>query len=202
MYTWGCAHATVCLETGHHVAIDALEFAMHREWSWTCDLPASTILVLELYMWTSNFCSARDWTLGSVWTRQDSTHQGAFPGKYKVSLYGNSRVVVPHTINSSRGRRISMSSRPAWSKEWVPAQPGLHRQTRLKKEGEGAEAPCTHWAEILMESVGKSICTEETNDRFFHLDLQIPGNPNPYPHWPFCGSQQADLEFIGKGLGI
>lgn len=41
-----------------------------------------------------------------------STHQGAFPGKYKVSLYGNSRVVVAHTINSSRGRRISMSSRP------------------------------------------------------------------------------------------
>ena len=36
-------------------------------------------------------------------------------------------------IEGGRGRRISVSSRPAWSTKWVPGQPGLHRQTLSQK---------------------------------------------------------------------
>jgi hypothetical protein len=40
--------------------------------------------------------------------------------------------VVAHTLNPSTWEAEaggSLSSRPAWSTEWVPGQPGLHRET-------------------------------------------------------------------------
>jgi hypothetical protein len=46
------------------------------------------------------------------------------------------RAVVAHAFNfSTRGAEAggSLSSRPAWSTEWVPGQPGLHRETLSRK---------------------------------------------------------------------
>lgn len=75
-----------------------------------------------------------------------STHEGAFPGKYKVSLYGNSRVVVAHTINPSRGRRISMSSRPGLKSEFQHSQGYTDKHVSEGKKGVRGDtkAPCTH----------------------------------------------------------
>jgi hypothetical protein len=44
----------------------------------------------------------------------------------------NSQAVVVHAFNPSIWEAEaggSLSSRPAWSTEWVPGQPGLHRET-------------------------------------------------------------------------
>jgi hypothetical protein len=44
--------------------------------------------------------------------------------------------VVVHTFNPSTreaGAGGFLSSRPAWSTEWVPGQPGLHRETLSEK---------------------------------------------------------------------
>ena len=56
----------------------------------------------------------------------------AFPAGKNSVILRHSQVVVPHTHNSSSqeleaGR--SLSSRLAWSTEWVPGQPGLYRET-------------------------------------------------------------------------
>jgi len=47
-------------------------------------------------------------------------------------------VVIAHTFNSSTGEAEvgrSLSLRPAWSTEWVPQQPGIHRKTLIEKSG-------------------------------------------------------------------
>jgi hypothetical protein len=36
----------------------------------------------------------------------------------------------------SRGRRISVNSRPAWSTEQVPGQPGLHSEALSQKKND------------------------------------------------------------------
>jgi hypothetical protein len=44
--------------------------------------------------------------------------------------------VVVHAFNPSTWEAEaggSLSSRPAWSTEWVPGQPGLHRETLSRK---------------------------------------------------------------------
>jgi hypothetical protein len=44
--------------------------------------------------------------------------------------------VVVHTFDPSTQEAESggfPSSRPAWSTEWVPGQPGLHRETLSRK---------------------------------------------------------------------
>jgi hypothetical protein len=49
----------------------------------------------------------------------------------------NSRVVVAHAFNPSTWEAEAdgfLSSRPAWSTEWVPGQPGLHRETLSQKQ--------------------------------------------------------------------
>jgi hypothetical protein len=51
----------------------------------------------------------------------------------KVNL---SRAVVAHAFNPSTWEAEAggfLSSRPAWSTEWVPGQPGLHRETLSQK---------------------------------------------------------------------
>jgi hypothetical protein len=48
-----------------------------------------------------------------------------------------SRVVVAHTFNPSTWEAETggfLSSRPAWSTERVPEQPGIHRETLSRKE--------------------------------------------------------------------
>jgi hypothetical protein len=47
-----------------------------------------------------------------------------------------SRAVVAHAFNPSTREAEAggfLSSRPAWSTEWVPGQPGLHRETLSRK---------------------------------------------------------------------
>jgi hypothetical protein len=48
-----------------------------------------------------------------------------------------SRAVVVHTFNPNTWEAEAgefLSSKPAWSTEWVPGQPGLHRETLSKKK--------------------------------------------------------------------
>jgi hypothetical protein len=48
----------------------------------------------------------------------------------------SSRAVVAHAFNPSNWEAEAgefLSSRPAWSTEWVPGQPGLHRETLSRK---------------------------------------------------------------------
>jgi hypothetical protein len=53
----------------------------------------------------------------------------------KTVLKNSSRVaharLNPSTWKAKAGRFLS--SRPAWSTEWVPGQPGLHRETLSRK---------------------------------------------------------------------
>jgi hypothetical protein len=45
--------------------------------------------------------------------------------------------VVAHAFNPGTREAEAggfLSSRPAWSTEWVPGQPGLHRETLEKKK--------------------------------------------------------------------
>jgi hypothetical protein len=45
--------------------------------------------------------------------------------------------VVVHAFNASSWEAEAgrfLSSRPAWSTEWVPGQPGLHRETLSQKK--------------------------------------------------------------------
>jgi hypothetical protein len=47
------------------------------------------------------------------------------------------QVVVAHAFNPSTWEAEAggfLSSRPAWSTEWVPGQPGLHRETLSRKK--------------------------------------------------------------------
>jgi hypothetical protein len=44
--------------------------------------------------------------------------------------------VVAHAFNPSTREAEAggfLSSRPAWSTEWIPGQPGLHRETLSRK---------------------------------------------------------------------
>jgi hypothetical protein len=51
------------------------------------------------------------------------------------SIYG--RAVVAYSFNPSTWEAEAggfLNSRPAWSTEWVPGQPGLHRETLSQKK--------------------------------------------------------------------
>jgi hypothetical protein len=53
-----------------------------------------------------------------------------------VSKSKVSRAVVVHAFNPSTWKAetgVFLSSKPAWSTEWVPGQPGLHRETLSRK---------------------------------------------------------------------
>jgi hypothetical protein len=59
---------------------------------------------------------------------------GWTPRLYKKDK--TSRAVVAHTFNPSTWEAEAsgyLSLRPAWSTEWVPEQPGLHRETLSRK---------------------------------------------------------------------
>jgi hypothetical protein len=57
--------------------------------------------------------------------------------------------VMAHTFNPSTGEAEAggfLSSRPAWSTEWVPGQPGLYRKTLSWKEKKKKDmAPGMAW---------------------------------------------------------
>jgi hypothetical protein len=50
-----------------------------------------------------------------------------FIGRIRISQVGVEQTFNPSARGSGAGG--SLSSRPAWSTEWVPGQPGLHRET-------------------------------------------------------------------------
>jgi hypothetical protein len=56
--------------------------------------------------------------------------------------------VVAHAFNP-RTREAEaggfLSSRPAWSTEWVPGQPGLHRETPSRKKKKQKQKVVMHW---------------------------------------------------------
>ena len=57
-------------------------------------------------------------------------------GKLNVQMINYSQVGVAHAFNLNTQKAEaggSLSSRPAWSTEWVPGQPGLHRETLSQK---------------------------------------------------------------------
>jgi hypothetical protein len=61
-------------------------------------------------------------------------------------MYSISREVVVHTFNPSTWEAEAggfLSSRPAWSTEWVPGQPGLHRETLSHKTKQNKTKKCT-----------------------------------------------------------
>jgi hypothetical protein len=82
-----------------------------------------------------------------------------------------SQVVVAHTFDSSTWEAEAgrfLSSRPAWSTEWVPGQPGLHRETlsrkkpKRKKKDDMYGSICIYvspWSHlvVLLNSYGDSI---------------------------------------------
>jgi hypothetical protein len=55
-----------------------------------------------------------------------------------------SQAVVVNTFNPSTWEAEAgrfLSSRPAWSIEWVPGQPGLHRETLSRKTNKQKKQP-------------------------------------------------------------
>jgi hypothetical protein len=44
------------------------------------------------------------------------------------------QVAVVHAEEAEAGRSLWVWLRPAWSTEWVPGQPGLHRETLSKNK--------------------------------------------------------------------
>jgi hypothetical protein len=54
-----------------------------------------------------------------------------------LKKFGVRRAVVAHAFNPGTWEAEKggfLSSRPAWSTEWVPGQPGLHRKTLSQKQ--------------------------------------------------------------------
>ena len=54
-------------------------------------------------------------------------------------MLSSSHAVVAHTLNPSTWEAEageSLGSRPAWSTEWVPGQPGIHREILSRKQNE------------------------------------------------------------------
>jgi hypothetical protein len=77
---------------------------------------------------------------------------------YLLSLIKLSLAVVAHAFNPSTREAEAgrfLSSRPAWSTEWVPGQPGLHREIlsrKTNKKTKQMEIPklYTSWSERLL----------------------------------------------------
>jgi hypothetical protein len=113
-----------------------------------------------------------------------------------------SRAVVAHTFNPSTweaeaGR--SLSSRPAWSTEWVSGQPGLHRETlsqkKKKKEShakllteQNQDKRPTQTKEENKGSLRNSQLVIGSKERGWAclLSLQVPHGPD------WCGSCYVD----------
>jgi hypothetical protein len=70
------------------------------------------------------------------WAVCTTKSRNTVPLDKRCGLVVKSQAVVAHTFNPSTleaeaGRFLS--SKPAWSTEWVPGQPGLHRETLSRK---------------------------------------------------------------------
>jgi hypothetical protein len=60
-------------------------------------------------------------------------------GIYTIMCWGRCDTHVPSSWEAEAGR--SLSSKPAWSTEWVPGQPGLHRETFSQKTNKRPPSP-------------------------------------------------------------
>jgi hypothetical protein len=100
----------------------------------------ATILSTRIFKESFGGCESLKYLQGQVW-RLPGLHNWDLgqPGLYRKTLSSKMKIepgVVVHAFNPSTweaeaGR--SLSSRPAWSTEWVPGQPGLHRETLSRK---------------------------------------------------------------------
>jgi hypothetical protein len=74
--------------------------------------------------------------------------------------------MVAHTFNPSTREAEAggfLSSRPAWSTEWVPGQPRLHRekQNKTPKEWDTVGHGCNHSHQIVEMSPMSPVASEE-----------------------------------------
>jgi hypothetical protein len=89
-------------------------------------VPRVFILTFNWLTLTENTNKSNRVTYGSSYCNQLDQNQILLVKKQKQS-----RVVVAHAFNPSIWEAEAgefLSSRPAWSTEWVPGQPGLHRE--------------------------------------------------------------------------
>ena len=57
----------------------------------------------------------------------------------------------PRTQEAEAGE--CLSSRPAWSTEWVPGQPGLHRETMSQKTNKKNKKQKTKTENLVVENI-------------------------------------------------
>jgi hypothetical protein len=98
----------------------------------------------------------------------DYTHATMNPYIYSYTKHTNKQTnknaqkklnkpgVVAHAFNPSTWQAETgefLSSRPAWSTEWVPGQPGLHRETLFRKTSKHQKTNKQNikrsWADVL-----------------------------------------------------
>jgi hypothetical protein len=77
--------------------------------------------------------------------------------------------MVAHAFNPSTWEAEAggfLSSRPAWSAEWVPGQPGLHRDTLSRKTNLKKIIKSSHWKNFLKkEKERKKILFQQTQKK-------------------------------------
>jgi hypothetical protein len=85
-----------------------------------------------------------------------------------LQLKGKSWAVVAHAFNPSTREAEAggfLSSRPAWSTEWVPGQPGLHRETLSRKKTKNKKQKKGGWGDAVHPwTVTTTITTKSPND--------------------------------------
>jgi hypothetical protein len=95
-----------------------------NEWKWLSPPPS---LSLSLVCQSPLHCKFHKFGRGNFYHLVITTVSRTSSG---------SRAVVAHTFNPRTWEAEAggfLSSRPAWSTDWVPGQPGLHRETLSRK---------------------------------------------------------------------
>jgi hypothetical protein len=85
-------------------------------------------------------------------------HQPNFTENTGSNISGWGWAVVAHAFNPSTWDTEAggfLISRPAWSTEWVPGQPGLHRETLSQKTKQNKKKTKK---KIQAEEKNKTIC--------------------------------------------
>jgi hypothetical protein len=112
--------------------------------------PAPTI-ILEFSFWLTFVCPAAHCIYKDLWLQQSLS---TCLSERDVGKLG----VVVHAFNPSNREAEAgrpLNSRPAWSTEWVPGQPGLYRETLSWKRGRGEI--CGHRKESAASGIFPSL---------------------------------------------
>jgi hypothetical protein len=106
---------------------------------WVCQKRTELTLCKRMYqegqvnIWSHLFFHDRKWENMSY---QEHTFDNCILPKYTFNFRNCGPAVVVHAFNPSTREAEAggfLSSRPAWSTEWVPGQPGLYRETLSRK---------------------------------------------------------------------